>query len=139
MDNDAAKKLAILALFAGGGWAAYRFWYLPMKFQEDLQRRAALLAAQQRISQSDALAQLGGAGCIAAAAAYGIPPAASSGLCSQAGKVFAAVSRDIPSFVNKVSDYTPVGVVVNSLNKVSSVPGKIVSGVSSVFNRLNPF
>jgi hypothetical protein len=84
-----------LAGLAGLGYIGYRYWYLPSQMKNDLAR----YAAQTGMQPKDALAALGAAGCQAFGAKYGLPPAASQGICSEVGAAAAQLARELPQIV----------------------------------------
>lgn len=109
-----------LAGLGGLGYVAYRYWYLPGKMRNDLQR----YAAQSGLQPKDALARLGAAGCMAFGAKYGLPPQASGSICNEMGQVAADLARQLPQIVGGTLNAVGGG--------VASIGGGVGSAVGSI-------
>jgi len=94
--NDPAKMLLVVGALAGGGYLAYRYWYLPAKMREDLQLAMLQAGAQPN---SNPLQVLGAGVCQAYGAKYGIPPGASVGICGELAGAAAQVIQQLPQLV----------------------------------------
>jgi hypothetical protein len=95
------NTLLMVAMLGAGGYAAYKLWYLPYKFRQQL----ALQAQQAGLSQQDYLARIGAAACVGYGAASGIPPQISGAVCNELGNVASKVLRNLPAVVDGAGAY----------------------------------
>lgn len=130
--GDLVKLLAVGGALAGGGYIAYRYWYLPAKMREDAQR-----FLQQNSYRPDAFASLGGVACQALGAKYGMPPQASAGICSEVGQAAAQLVREFPALVGGTLQSVGTGVgqigigVGTAVGGIGQGAGMAIGGVGS--------
>jgi len=103
--GDIAKLLIVGGTLAGGGYLAYRYWYLPTKMREDASRYL-----QQQGYRPDAFAALGGIACQALGAKYGMPPQASQGICGEVGAAASQLIREFPQLVGGTMQAVGTGI-----------------------------
>lgn len=118
-----------VAAVGGLGYVAYRYWYLPSQLERDLR----LYAAQGGQSPQDAIAKLGAVGCQVMGAKYGLPPQASSGICSELGAAASQLAREIPGLVSGTLGAVGGGVsaigqgVASAGVAIATAPTKVVA------------
>lgn len=133
-----SQKLVKLLALAGGAFVAYRYVYLPWKFQQLINQQAAAAG----MDPNAYIAKLGAAGCQALAMYYHIPPSASGGACGVVGSAVESAPSWLSSIGHSAATSTAeagqaLGVALPALGSgagglVSGVAGGVAGGMKSL-------
>jgi hypothetical protein len=114
------NKLMIAVVLGAGGYAAYRYIYVPYRFRQQIAQKAAAAG----MSTQDYLKRIGGAACQAYGAYLGVPPQVSGGVCNELASVAADVVRNLPEILEGVGRGTG--------SALSSIGGGAGSALSAI-------